>query len=501
MIRDIMEIGGSGSITMEPTNPESLVESVLNETFRIQPDTDISFSYTFTHQRKISVDTLKVARVFSNIVGNALQAMKGQGPMWFRTRELDEGLLEFTIGNGGSFVGLEHRSKLFDAFFTSGKKGGTGLGLAIAKKIVEDHGGTIRCDSWKDGAYPEGAVEFCFTLPLASECVEERPIPLPSNSREIYAAAERLRSQTGSGRETALEEADLEVEILGLLARNQEAFSLLMVDDEVIYHNGLASLLGENSGIASRIRLHTTTNLSGAVELAGSTGPLFVIMDVDLGSGAPDGIEATRALRQAGYQGQICIHSNRFVFDDGRIALDAGASVVLPKPLSRAHLLKLLRAALEARLGPVERIEAPQGSKGEGTAALASERLRVAVLDDSRGTLIAWKSKLGKDADVQTFRTSGDFWKAVGTSQEQLGSLDVVVSDYNLAPEDPADGGTFASELRERGFKGIILLCSGAIGLAPEVSVLFDGFLPKGTLSAAELRDAVASARRSKQNS
>jgi signal transduction histidine kinase len=97
--------------------------------------------------------------------------MREKGNLWIRTSE-QEGFVEFTLGNGGSFIPAESLSKLFDAFFTSGKRGGTGLGLAIAKTIVEAHGGSIRCVSEKTEEHPTGLVEFTFTLPAfaSSNC-------------------------------------------------------------------------------------------------------------------------------------------------------------------------------------------------------------------------------------------------------------------------------------------------------------------------------------------
>ena len=44
---------------------------------------------------------------------------------------------------------LQH-ARLFQLFAT-GRKGGTGLGLAIVKRVVDDHKGTIRCDTGPTG--------------------------------------------------------------------------------------------------------------------------------------------------------------------------------------------------------------------------------------------------------------------------------------------------------------------------------------------------------------
>ena len=58
----------------------------------------------------------------------------------------------------------EHRSKVFDHFFTTKPVGvGTGLGLAIARQIIEDdHGGTLSLD--KD--IEQGAA-FVIRMPIS----------------------------------------------------------------------------------------------------------------------------------------------------------------------------------------------------------------------------------------------------------------------------------------------------------------------------------------------
>ena len=51
-------------------------------------------------------------------------------------------------------------TRLFDPYF-SAKSGGTGLGLAIAKKIVEEHGGSISAENREKGGF-----RVRFDLPL-----------------------------------------------------------------------------------------------------------------------------------------------------------------------------------------------------------------------------------------------------------------------------------------------------------------------------------------------
>ena len=56
----------------------------------------------------------------------------------------------WTVADTGPGIPPEVHGRLFELFAT-GKKGGTGLGLAIVKKIVDDHRGTIRCDTGPGG--------------------------------------------------------------------------------------------------------------------------------------------------------------------------------------------------------------------------------------------------------------------------------------------------------------------------------------------------------------
>ncbi len=72
LIQDVMEIGSETKLMRESANPKTLIELTLNELFRVYPESKMGISYSFDHSHEIYVDTRRILRVFSNIVGNAL---------------------------------------------------------------------------------------------------------------------------------------------------------------------------------------------------------------------------------------------------------------------------------------------------------------------------------------------------------------------------------------------------------------------------------------------
>ena len=101
-----------------------------------------SFDYTGT----CTLDVDKLARVLYNLTGNAADVMPDGGTMTIRTRA-QEGFIAIEVADSGPGIPDEIRTRLFEPFFTHGKKHGTGLGLSIVKKIVEDHHGRVEVES------------------------------------------------------------------------------------------------------------------------------------------------------------------------------------------------------------------------------------------------------------------------------------------------------------------------------------------------------------------
>jgi signal transduction histidine kinase len=89
----------------------------------------------------------QLRQVFLNILDNAFQAIEKEGTITIDLA-LNHMQLNITITDSGKGISEENLKHVFDPFFTTRNPGeGTGLGLALAKKIMEDHQGTITCVS------------------------------------------------------------------------------------------------------------------------------------------------------------------------------------------------------------------------------------------------------------------------------------------------------------------------------------------------------------------
>jgi len=112
----------------------------------------------------------QLQQVFMNIISNAAEAIEplGSGVLSIETRFLPKSeRIAASFHNTGSFIPQENISKLFEPFFTTGKKGkGAGLGLSVAYGIIEEHKGSIFVDSAKGKG-----TTFTVRLPLKQSSV------------------------------------------------------------------------------------------------------------------------------------------------------------------------------------------------------------------------------------------------------------------------------------------------------------------------------------------
>jgi two-component system nitrogen regulation sensor histidine kinase NtrY len=117
----------------------------------------------------VLADRDQVLQVLLNLVRNALDALAGSGGTLALRAARAPGGVAFTLRDGGPGIAPGDLERVFEPYFTT-KEGGTGLGLAIARRIAEEHGGTLEVES----SPGEGAA-FTLTLPEAPAAAVTSP--------------------------------------------------------------------------------------------------------------------------------------------------------------------------------------------------------------------------------------------------------------------------------------------------------------------------------------
>jgi len=121
---------------------------------------------------KVSADAEQLKRVINNIIGNSVKYI-GNKKGLIKIEILDIGeYVKVSIEDNGQGISSRDLPFIFDRFYRAdtsrnSTKGGTGLGLAIAKKIIQDHTGSI----WAESEEGKGTTIY-FTLKKCKEDTE-----------------------------------------------------------------------------------------------------------------------------------------------------------------------------------------------------------------------------------------------------------------------------------------------------------------------------------------
>jgi PAS domain S-box-containing protein len=136
----------------------------------------IAVERRFEITRKVRGFPGELRQVFSNLVGNAIDAMPNGGRLILKARE---GFLwgdssrkgvRTTIVDTGSGMPLGVRRNLFAPFYTTKGEKGTGLGLWVSRGIIERHEGTIHVNS----SIREGRCGTAFSVFLPFEQIQRK---------------------------------------------------------------------------------------------------------------------------------------------------------------------------------------------------------------------------------------------------------------------------------------------------------------------------------------
>ena len=110
---------------------------------QVEIETDVGAETA--RQLMLKVDRLRIEQSLLNLVINAAQASDVGAIVTLRAGHSPEGGTHFAIEDSGPGIPHDQLEQIFDPFFTT-KADGTGLGLANARKIIEEHEGSITAE-------------------------------------------------------------------------------------------------------------------------------------------------------------------------------------------------------------------------------------------------------------------------------------------------------------------------------------------------------------------
>lgn len=145
-IDSLLLFGSSGRKTPFVHRRVSLIVEKAVAAVKFHPDgRNVSITVGNLPPAEADIDARNLESAIYNLLLNACQAAKHSThtpEVRVDLAEVDERIY-VTILDNGPGIPASVRGTLFDPFVTAGKPNGTGLGLTLARRIAEEHGGSV----------------------------------------------------------------------------------------------------------------------------------------------------------------------------------------------------------------------------------------------------------------------------------------------------------------------------------------------------------------------
>lgn len=262
LVNDVLDMSRieNGKIVIEEAPNDIVISS--NNTFQLfkkaaaDGNLTMLIEYRNIEHNRVCCDALRLNRIFTNIISNAVKYTKPGGEVHFIIEELPGKRLgyaryNFTVTDTGIGMGKDFLSHIFDSFAreknstVSGIEG-TGLGMAITKELIDMMDGTIDVKSELgtgtivsvrlDFRIADDSIDVSDEWALANETGLEykRVLLVEDNEMNMEIARNLLES-----RGLIVEEAnDGSVAVEMVLAREPEYYDYVLMDVQMPYMDG-----------------------------------------------------------------------------------------------------------------------------------------------------------------------------------------------------------------------------------------------------------------------
>jgi CheY-like chemotaxis protein len=355
IINDILDLSKAETGKLELIHNEFDFASILNDTIQLNitriGSKPIEFFLKFEGDIPGTLigDELRIKQILNNILSNAFK-YTDEGSVYFYIKSvLKDGKSEMTfkITDTGQGMREEDLAMLFTEYsrfnaVANRKTEGTGLGMHITHRLVTMMGGKISAES----EYGKGST-FTVTLPL------EMPEDVKFIPMDTKNAIEKFRYQVQNEQKNRIVHEDMSYG------------KVLVVDDvetNLVVADGLISPYG--------IACEKVNSGQMAIELI-SSGKHYDIIFMDHMMPGMDGIEATKIIRDSGYDGVIIALTANALTGNDVMFRQNGFDDFISKPIDIRLLDKALHTYIKSR-----HLKMPEKSASENNHELILVFLR-----------------------------------------------------------------------------------------------------------------------------
>jgi len=144
-VRDLLAYTRSEAYQLQPTDPQSVIDSVIEKLQRPMAANRISLTQLDRRDDKklVSADAMLLEQALTSVVTNAIEAMPTGGRLGIAIGPMpDSDRMRIVIADNGPGIPPEIIGKVSESYFTT-KVRGLGLGLVLARGIIEQFGGQL----------------------------------------------------------------------------------------------------------------------------------------------------------------------------------------------------------------------------------------------------------------------------------------------------------------------------------------------------------------------
>lgn len=281
-------------------------------------DLKFEVEYVGSVPEKIETDPTRLKQILVNLLGNAIKFTEiGGVRLLVRCVEEDVTRLQCSVIDTGIGLTDEQQAKLFTSYAQfhgrqNDRHVGTGLGLYISRRLAEMMGGTIEVES----RVGEGSMfRASVAIDIPADC------RLLDDAGAATVARPEFRHQVSS-------------------AVPQLPASFLIVEDGADNRRLLEHMLFK-AGASSESVENGQEGVDRALSALQEGNPFDVIL-MDMQMPVMDGLQATRLLRKANYQGAIVAITAHAMDGDRQRFIEAGCDDYIAKPIDRGQLMQTI---------------------------------------------------------------------------------------------------------------------------------------------------------------